>query len=168
MGPVTGQGRRRGAVPGSRAFAAGADRDKRPQAVAEADIVCAVTASREPILEGSWIAPGAHVNLVGSSVAAAREADDALVVRARVFADHREGVLAQGGEVIHAIRAGLIDQSHVLGEIGEVFSGAKVGRADRMDVTVYKSLGAVVQDLFSGWHIYRQALAKGRGVVVPF
>ena len=55
-----------------------------------------------------------------------------------------------------------------LGEIGEVFSGAKVGRADRMDVTVYKSLGAVVQDLFSGWHIYRQALAKGRGVVVPF
>lgn len=138
------------------------------EAVAEADIVCTVTASREPILEGGWIAPGTHVNLVGSSVAAAREADDALVVRARVFADHREGVLAQGGEVIHAIKAGLIDESHVLGEIGEVFSGAKVGRASDEDITVYKSLGAVVQDLFSGWHIYRQALAEGRGVAAPF
>lgn len=137
-------------------------------AVAEADIVCTVTASREPLLEGAWIAPGTHLNLVGSSVAAAREVDHALVVRARVFADHREGVLAQGGEVIQAIAAGLIDETHVLGEIGEVFSGAKAGRTSDTDVTVYKSLGAVVQDLFSGWHVYRRALAEGSGVSAPF
>jgi len=137
-------------------------------AVAEADIICAVTASRDPILEGGWVADGAHVNLVGSSVAAAREVDDALVVRARVFADHREGVLAQGGEVVHAIAAGLIDESHVLGEIGEVMSGALAGRRADGEVTVYKSLGAVTQDLFSGWHVYRRALAEGRGALVPF
>ena len=137
-------------------------------AVAEADIVCAVTASAGPILEGGWIAPGAHVNLVGSSTAAAREADDALVVRARLFADHRPGVLAQGGEVIHAIAAGLIDERHVLGEIGEVIAGTLPGRLTDRDVTVYKSLGAVTQDLYSGWAIYRRALAEGRGTVAPF
>lgn len=137
-------------------------------AVAEADIVCAVTAAREPILQGAWLAPGAHVNLVGSSTAATREVDDALVVSARLFADHRAGVLAQGGEVIHAIAAGLIDESHVLGEIGEVMAGTLPGRRAEDEVTVYKSLGAVTQDLFSGWRIYRRALAEGRGVAVSF
>ncbi len=137
-------------------------------AVADADIVCAVTASAQPILQGGWIAPGAHVNLVGSSTAANREADDALVARARLFADHRAGVLAQGGEVIHAIAAGLIDESHLLGEIGEVIAGTKVGRLTDQDVTVYKSLGAVTQDLYSGWAVYRRALAEGRGTAAPF
>jgi ornithine cyclodeaminase len=137
-------------------------------AVADADIVCAVSAAPLPILEGRWIAPGAHVNLVGSSTAATREADDALVVRGRLFADHRAGVLAQGGEVIHAITAGLIDEAHVLGEIGEVIAGTLPGRLTDQDVTVYKSLGAVTQDLFSGWAVYRRAVAEGRGVAAPF
>jgi len=138
------------------------------EAVEAADIVCTVTASTEPILRGEWIAPGAHVNLVGASVVSAREVDDALVARGRLFADHREGVLAQGGEVVHAIGAGLIDAGHVLGEIGEVMNGTKAGRLSPTDVTVYKSLGAVTQDLFSGWHVYRRALAEGRGVTAPF
>jgi ornithine cyclodeaminase len=138
------------------------------EAVAEADIICAVSAAPEPILAGAWVAPGTHVNLVGSSTAATREADDALVARGRLFADHREGVLRQGGEVIHAIAAGLIDESHVLGEIGEVMAGSLAGRQAGADVTLYKSLGAIVQDLFSGWHVYRRALAEGRGVAAPF
>ena len=138
------------------------------EAVAQADIICAVTASPDPILEGAWVAPGTHVNLVGSSMASTREADDALVARGRVFADHREGVLRQGGEVIHAVAAGLIEESHVLGEIGQVMAGALPGRRSDDDLTIYKSLGAIVQDLFSGWHIYRRALAEGRGVTAPF
>ena len=137
-------------------------------AVGGADIICAVTAAREPILAGEWVAPGTHVNLVGSSFAAAREADDALVARGRLFADHRAGVLAQGGEVISAIAAGLIDETHVLGEIGEVMSGARPGRLTEQDVTIYKSLGAIVQDLYSGWHVYRRALALGRGAEASF
>jgi ornithine cyclodeaminase/alanine dehydrogenase-like protein (mu-crystallin family) len=138
------------------------------EAVAGADIVCAVSAAPEPILEGAWVAPGAHVNLVGSSTAATREADDALVARGRLFADHREGVLRQGGEVIHAIAAGLIDEAHVLGEIGEVMAGSLTGRRAEDEVTIYKSLGAIVQDLFSGWHVYRRAVSEGRGVAAPF
>ncbi len=142
--------------------------DTARDAVASADIVCAVTAAPEPILQGAWVAPGAHVNLVGSSTAASREADDDLVARARVFADHRAGVLAQGGEVRHAIAAGRIGEDHVLGEIGQVMSGVLTGRAGDADVTVYKSLGAIAQDLFSGWGVYRRALAEGRGLEAPF
>jgi ornithine cyclodeaminase len=138
------------------------------EAVAEADIVCAVSAAPQPILEGEWVAAGTHVNLVGSSTASTREAGDSLVVRGRLFADHREGVLRQGGEVIHAIAAGLIDESHVLGEIGEVMAGSLPGRRADDEVTIYKSLGAIVQDLFSGWHVYRRALAESRGLNAPF
>ncbi len=137
-------------------------------AVTGADIVCAVSGAAEPILLGEWIADGVHVNLVGSGGPVAREVDDALVVRARVFADHRPSVLAQGAEVLHAIEGGLIDESHVLGEIGEVMSGARPGRLNDTDVTAYKSLGTVVQDLASGWRVYRAALAEGRGVTVEF
>lgn len=138
------------------------------EAVVEADIICAVSAAPEPILEGRWVAPGTHVNLVGSSTAATREADDTLVARGRLFADHREGVLRQGGEVIHAIAAGVIEESHVLGEIGEVMAGSLPGRRADDEVTLYKSLGAIVQDLFSGWHVYRRAHAEGRGSAVSF
>jgi ornithine cyclodeaminase/alanine dehydrogenase-like protein (mu-crystallin family) len=138
------------------------------EAVAGADLICAVSAAREPILLGEDVADGAHVNLVGSSNAGPREADDALVVRGRIFADHREGVLRQGAEVLRAIAAGLIGEDHVLGEIGEVMDGSKPGRLSAADVTIYKSLGAIVQDLASGWFIYRQAVELGLGTEAAF
>jgi ornithine cyclodeaminase len=116
-------------------------------AVRDADIVCATTASPEPILAGRWLKPGAHVNLVGSSRAGPAEADNDLVLRARFFADHRDGVLAQGSEFLNAKAAGLIGDNHVVGEIGEVFAGTLAGRQDDGQLTVYKSLGSIVQDL---------------------
>ena len=138
------------------------------EAVRDADLICTVTAAAEPILEDAWIMDGAHVNLVGSSRDGPREVDDALVARGRVFADHREGVLRQGAEVRHAIAAGLIGEDHVLGEIGEVMAGTKPGRTGPNDVTVYKSLGAIVQDLYAGWFIHTRAEAEGLGTLAPF
>jgi len=138
------------------------------EAVHGAGIICATTAAHDPILRGAWVADGAHVNLVGSSRAGPREADDDLVVRSRFFADHREGVLRQGAEFLHAKAAGLVDDDHVLGEIGEVMSETKVGRQSPADVTVYKSLGSIVQDLASGWLLYGRAREAGAGTVVPF
>jgi ornithine cyclodeaminase/alanine dehydrogenase-like protein (mu-crystallin family) len=138
------------------------------EAVRDADLICTVTAAAEPILENAWVADGAHVNLVGSSRDGPREVDDALVARGRVFADHREGVLRQGAEVRHAIAAGLIGEDHLLGEIGEVMSGVKVGREGPGDVTIYKSLGAIVQDLYAGWYIHGQAVAQGLGTEAGF
>ena len=123
------------------------------QAVAGADIICTVTAAPEPILESAWVDDGAHINAVGSSRAGPAEIANDLVARSRFFADHREGVLAQGAEFIRARAAGLIGDDHLLGEIGEVMSGAVEGRRSQRDVTIYKSLGSVVQDLVSARHI---------------
>jgi len=118
-------------------------------AVTEADIICTVTPSEEPILEGAWVAPGCHVNLVGSGYAGPVEADNDLVVRARFIADSREGVLAQGAEFLRAKAAGLVGDDHIAGEIGEVLAGLRPGRRSTDEVTIYKSLGHIAQDLVS-------------------
>lgn len=125
-------------------------------AVAKADIVCTVTAAREPVLLSAWVADGTHVNVVGSGVAGPSEIDSALVVRARFIADSREGVLAQGAEFLIAKAAGLVDDTHVVGEIGQVLAGDLPGRTSAQAVTVYKSLGHVVQDLASAQALLQQ------------
>lgn len=126
------------------------------EAVADADIVCTVSGASEPILEGGWVRPGTHVNLVGSSYAGPVEVDNDLVVRALFIADSREGVLKQGAEFLKAKEAGLIDDGHIAAEIGEVLAGLRDGRQSADQVTVYKSLGHIVQDLASVWALYRQ------------
>jgi ornithine cyclodeaminase len=137
-------------------------------AVDGADIICTTTAAPDPILASRWVADGAHVNAVGSSRAGPAEIDNALVRRARFFADHREGVLRQGGEFIRACEAGLVDDSHIVGEIGEVFAGSVPGRTAAGEVTLYKSLGSIVQDLASGWYLVEQARRIGFGSRLPF
>lgn len=126
-----------------------------PAAAAEADIICTTTASAEPILAGAWLAEGAHVNIVGSSRLGPTEVDDDLVARARYFADSRANVLAQGTEFRRAVESGRIDDSHLVGEIGEVLAGTIEGRRSASEVTAYKSLGSVAQDLWGGWHVFR-------------
>lgn len=126
-------------------------------AVAEADIVCTVSAASEPILKGAWLSAGVHVNLVGSSRAGPAEADHDVVLRSRFIADSREGVIAQGAEFLNAKAAGLVGDEHVVGEIGQVLAGQLEGRQSPDQITVYKSLGHVVQDLASAWALYRGA-----------
>lgn len=127
-------------------------------AVARADVICTLTPSAEPILKGAWVAAGTHLNLVGSSYAGPVEVDNDLVVAARFIADSREGVLRQGAEFLRAKAAGLIGDGHIVAEIGEVLSGRVAGRRSPEEVTVYKSLGHVVQDLATAW-----ALHAGKG-----
>lgn len=124
-------------------------------AAAAADIICTTTGSAEPILAGAWLTDGAHVNIVGSSRLGPTEVDDDLVVRARYFADSRANVLAQGTELRRAVESGRIDDSHIAGEIGEVLAGKVEGRRSASEVTAYKSLGCVAQDLWAGWHVFR-------------
>jgi ornithine cyclodeaminase len=126
------------------------------EAARDADILCTTTASVEPVLLSGAVSDGAHVNLVGSSHAGPVEVDSALVARARYFADHAEGVRAQGSEFLTARAEGVIDDSHLLGEIGQVFSGDLIGRMRARDVTLYKSLGHVVQDLAAARWLLQQ------------
>jgi ornithine cyclodeaminase/alanine dehydrogenase-like protein (mu-crystallin family) len=130
-----------------------AARDAR-EAVAEADIVCTVTAAREPVVLGAWIRPGTHLNIVGSSVPGPVEVDSDLVVRSRYVVDSREGILRAGAEFLTAKEAGLIGDDHIASEIGEVCAGTRVGRRSERDITIYKSIGHIVQDLACGWALY--------------
>jgi ornithine cyclodeaminase/alanine dehydrogenase-like protein (mu-crystallin family) len=133
------------------------------QAVAEADIICTVTSAAEPILKGDWVRPGTHLNLVGSGYAGPVEVDNDLVVRSRFIADSREGVLHQGAEFLRAKEAGLVRDEHIVAEIGQVLAGEIEGRRSAEEITVYKSLGHVVQDLASAWALY----SKGQPQAEP-
>jgi ornithine cyclodeaminase/alanine dehydrogenase-like protein (mu-crystallin family) len=133
------------------------------EAVAAADIVCTLTSASEPILKGEWVRPGTHLNLVGSSHAGPVEVDNDLVVRARFIADSREGVLNQGAEFLRAKAAGLVGDDHIVAEIGQVLAGEIEGRRSPEEITVYKSLGHIVQDLASAWALYSQAENSAAG-----
>jgi ornithine cyclodeaminase len=129
----------------------------RREAAALADVICTVTSSPEPVLLGDWVRPGTHVNLVGSSYLGPVEADSALDAKARYFADYRPGVLAQAAELAVARDSGVVDDAHVVGEIGEVFAGRLEGRENDEQVTIYKSLGHVVQDLAAVAYLHARA-----------
>jgi ornithine cyclodeaminase/alanine dehydrogenase-like protein (mu-crystallin family) len=136
------------------------------EAVLDADLICTTTAAQEPVLYGEWVAPGAHINLVGAAVATAREADDALVARSRFFVDFREAALAQAGEFRHAVGAGLVNEDHILGEIGEVLDGKLSGRRSDAEITIYKSLGSAAQDLAVGQYLVERSRAEALGTLV--
>lgn len=127
------------------------------EAVKEADIICTVTSSFDPILNGARVRPGTHINVVGSSYAGPAEIDNDLVVRSRFIADSRKGVLQQGGEFLRAKAAGLVNDDHIVGEIGEALVGKIEGRRTPEEITIYKSLGHVVQDLAAAWALYAEA-----------
>jgi ornithine cyclodeaminase len=118
-----------------------------PRAAADADVICTVTGAATPILLNEWVRDGTHLNIVGSSHAGPVEIDSALVARARYIADSRASALAAAAEFLVAKADGLIGDDHVRGEIGEVLNGAVAGREAAGQVTLYKSLGHIVQDL---------------------
>jgi ornithine cyclodeaminase len=137
-----------------------------PRALAEADVVCTLTSSPEPIVFGRDVRPGTHLCLVGSSIPVTREVDDDCVAMARFFVDYRESAMAQAGELLGAIRSGRVTEAHIAGEIGDVLSGRVVGREHSDQVTVYKSLGVAAQDLAAAAVILRSAEAEGVGQLV--
>jgi ornithine cyclodeaminase len=138
------------------------------EAIAGADIICTTTKAREPILQGDWLTPGVHLNLVGSSIATAAEVDTAAVVKARFFVDCRNSTVNEGGEYLQALKAGAITPEHIVAEIGEVANGSKVGRSSPLEVTLYKSLGIAPQDLASAHYVLEKARAAGKGQVIDF
>lgn len=136
------------------------------EAVLGADLICTVTSASEPILEGAWIAPGAHVNAVGACVPRCRELDTEAVRRARVYVDHRAAALAEAGDLLIPIAEGAIEATHIVGEIGGVFAGAVPGRRSPEEVTLFKSLGIAVEDLAAAARAYANAHAAGIGADV--
>ena len=129
-------------------------------AVREADIVCTVTSAIDPILGRDLVTPGAHLNVVGSSGPAQAEIAADLVAASRFIVDHREHVLAHGGEFLRAKAAGLIGDDHIAAELGQVLAGAATGRGADDEITLYKSLGHAAQDVAVTAWLYRDATGR--------
>jgi ornithine cyclodeaminase/alanine dehydrogenase-like protein (mu-crystallin family) len=132
-------------------------------AVEGAEIICTVTAAREPVLAGQWLADGAHVNAVGASLPFARELDTMAVARGRLYGDRRESALNEAGDFLIPKREGAIGDDHIVGEIGELLLGRVSGRRSADEVTIFKSLGLAVEDVAAAEYLYRRAADTGRG-----
>jgi ornithine cyclodeaminase/alanine dehydrogenase-like protein (mu-crystallin family) len=129
-----------------------------------ADVVCTCTSAREPILERGWLAPGAHVNAVGSSVPNARELDADTVADATLVVDRRESALNEAGDLLLAGYGA----ERIAAELGEVLVGDHPGRTRDDELTVFKSLGLGVEDLAAAELVVRLARERSVGTEVAF
>jgi ornithine cyclodeaminase len=118
----------------------------RPSAVAAADIVSCVTTATEPVVLGAWLRDGVHLDLVGGFTPGMRESDDAAIARARVVVDTRSGAMTTAGDLLQPLAAGVIAESHVLAELGQVVRGEVRVRRDARDITLFKSVGHALED----------------------
>ena len=125
-------------------------------AARQADIISCATLSRSPLIRGAWLKPGSHLDLIGAFTKDMRESDDEAVRRARVFVDTRAGAFAEAGDILQPIAAGVIDTDHVLGELAELVGGAE-GRKGPEDITLFKSVGAALEDLAGAILAYEAA-----------
>jgi ornithine cyclodeaminase len=136
------------------------------EAVDHADVICTVTSSRQPVLFGEWLSPGAHVNAIGAVGAANRELDTDAVARSRLYVDRRESTVNEAGEFVQARDEGAIGDDHIVGEIGEVLAGTVPGRRTDEEITVFRGVGLAVEDLAAARLIYAKAVEAGAGVRV--
>jgi len=137
-------------------------------AVDGADIICTTTMAPQPILKGDWLAPGVHINAVGSSIKSTRELDTAAVVKSRLFVDRRESTLNEAGDFLFPKAEGAINDDHIQGELGEILLGQIEGRKTVEEITLFKSLGLGVEDIASAFHIYEKAQLSGTGTWIDW
>lgn len=118
------------------------------RAVREADIVSCATLSTAPIVRGAWLSPGVHLDLVGAFNARMRETDDGAIARAElIVVDNRAAALAEGGDIVQAMKSGVIGETDIAADLADLARGTHPGRTRDDDVTVFKSVGFALEDL---------------------
>ena len=140
--------------------------DDANEAIEGADIIIAATSSSTPVFDGARVEPGTHVTGVGSYTLDMREVDTALVQRARIIVDHREAVMEEAGDIVGPIRDGVVDETVIIAEIGEVVLGRVPGRTADSEITFFKSVGNAVQDVAVAARVLAAAESEGHGLVV--
>jgi ornithine cyclodeaminase len=135
-------------------------------AVADADIVCTTTSSRDPFFLPELLGPGMHINAVGASAPTWFEIDAGVLPMVTLFTDRRESLSNEAGEYIEAVKTGLIPAGLVVPEIGEVLNGDHPGRTSETEITLFRSLGLAVEDIASAQLVYRRAVERGIGTEV--
>jgi ornithine cyclodeaminase len=123
--------------------------------LAEADIVSSATISNEPLVSGARVKPGAHIDLVGGFTPTMREADDAAITRARVYVDTRAGATKEAGDIVQPLASGALSHEAIIADLHELARGQKRGRESAEEVTLFKSVGAALEDLAAGIAVYK-------------
>ena len=133
------------------------------QATRDADVVVTITTATEPVLSGRDLRPGALVILAGANRPHAREADDALISRSTIYVDHQEGCLTRAGDLSIPLASGTLKLEQIAGEIGTLFSSPMTASSGK-DVTVFKSIGVIAQDITLAQALYQRAQERDIGV----
>lgn len=137
-----------------------------PARLREAAVVCTATTSVRPVFAPEHLAPGTHINGIGSYRPDMAEVPAETVAAARVVVDQREACLAEAGDLIQPLRRGLISEDHLAAELGEVAAGLRPGRTTPTEITFFKSVGNAVQDAAVAAHAAAVATRDGFGTVV--
>jgi ornithine cyclodeaminase len=116
-------------------------------ACAGADIICCATTSTQPLLRAEWVKPGTHIDLVGGFRPNMREADDALMSTAALFVDTLEGTLAEAGDLVQPIQAGLLQATDIRADLSALARASHPGRQSAEQITLFKSVGSALADL---------------------
>ena len=138
------------------------------QATSTADIVCTATTSLSPVFSDGDLKPGVHISAVGSYTPDMQETPAETVKRARVVVDSRSAVLAESGDLLQPIRAGLFGEDHIHAELGEIILGKKTGRQSTEEITYFKSVGIAVQDAMAAQLAVDNARKLSLGQEVQF
>lgn len=112
-----------------------------------ADVISAATLSETPLILGKWLQPGTHVDLVGAFKPSMRESDDEAVRRSSVFVDIREGCTKEGGDIVQPLARGILSPADIKADLYELVRGQHDGRSSDEEVTLFKSVGAALEDL---------------------
>ncbi|WP_202977613.1 ornithine cyclodeaminase family protein [Parasedimentitalea marina] len=131
--------------------------DNLEQAVPKADIISCCTLSRSPLVKGAWVRAGTHIDLIGAFKPDMRETDSAAIAKASVFADTRDGVLSEGGDIVQAINDSAIAATDIQADLFDLARGDHAGRETDDEITVFKSVGAALEDLAAAILTYEAA-----------
>jgi ornithine cyclodeaminase len=135
-------------------------------ALRDADVLIAATTSSTPVIMAADVKPGAHINGVGSYTPTMQEVATDVVIRAKIVVDSRQSCLAEAGDLLVPINAGLLNAESIYAEIGEIAAGLKPGRTSPAEITFFKSVGNAVQDLTVAARVVSAAEAKNLGSII--
>jgi ornithine cyclodeaminase len=134
--------------------------DSTSAACKDAHVVCTVTPATEPLFEAAAIAPGTHINAVGSSAPGMRELPGPLMSRARIFVDSMEGARSEAGDILQAIQEGALPNDPPLTLLADAVAGKALGRTSDQDITLFKSLGIGTEDVACAALVYARATKR--------
>jgi ornithine cyclodeaminase len=129
--------------------------DELEPVVREADIVSCATLSPQPLIQGKWLRPGTHVDLVGGFTPKMREADDAAVRKASVYVDTRAGATREAGDIVVPLKKKVIGKDDLRGDLFDLCRGAVKGRRRAKEITLFKSVGTAIEDLAAAMLVWR-------------